>query len=237
VNGKTLDVEVTADDIALYVHSGGKLLLNDDEGGELNVTGGYGVKADGAGSSATVTNATGISEGDDQKGFGAVAYGGSAITVRGSTTGNYIGAYAVDEDSMVEVAGDANGTGGRGIGASVEFNGSITVGGDVTGGECGAYAYGGSSITIAGNAESGYMGVGAGGNAVVELRGNVLAALGAFADSGGNVIIDGIIDPSASMYIQVTHLLKTKDQNDAISSKDGYLQYSASGSTVWVKIP
>ncbi len=230
--------------IGLDVKNGGGIALMDNTGA-FNVGGmNYGVKVVGASSSAEVTN---ITEGN----YGAAARNGGKITVMADTKGVFYGASATGNGSTIVVKGDVSST-SIGInvgtftvdardGASVSVEGNVTANGGIP---TGAYAIGnGSQIVVKGNVISTgnqACAVNSANGASISVRGNITAngtegSLGAFADSLGEITIDGSI--TAATYIKVGDAIKTPDQMVTSPKKEGYKTYynESYQSTVYVK--
>jgi len=202
---------------ALSVSGGGSINLADSPG-SFNVTGwDEGVVVSGAGSSATVTNASG-------KTYGAHAEFGGEITVLQNATGTGT-------------------TPTPGTGARAAAGGAVVVKGNVSG-QFGAYATNtDSSIEVFGNAiasGSGFStyGVAAdGSNAKVIVRGNVTAeqCVGAYSTNEGSVEINGTMNASSYVSIGGTQ----KNPEDYTGESEGFRLYTdgINSGIVRVKIP
>jgi hypothetical protein len=60
--------------------------------------------------------------------------------------------------------------------------------------------------------------------------------IGAVAEGGGQITIDGTISvPAGATYVQVGTTNKTKEQTTSPTTKTGYLTYTDGANTVWVK--
>ncbi len=124
--------------------------------------------------------------------------------------------------------------------------GNITV---ASGTQNGALAENGGEIEIHGNVdyylnsnanETGVLAKGM--DSLIKVSGDIAInsanpnAYGACAEEGGQVIVAGIIDAPADKYIEVDGVVKGKGNQDADSTRVGYLTYTGEqGSVVWVK--
>ena len=197
-------------------------------------------------SSGTVTVGSESAPGKvDGKGSGIRT--NSTVTVYGDVTGVSRGINASD-GSTITVHGDVTSTGinGSGYGVYGFFNTTditekIIIDGDVIGPN-GIDIHGDQSevsvtgnVTARGTDNDDNIGVRA-SYAKVFVGGNVNASdcTGAYSAQASQITIDGTI--SATNYIKVKYGdLKAKGDNDAASTKPGYLQYSSQDAFVWVK--
>ena len=188
-------------------------------------------------------------------GFGVYALGGGQVTVNSAVVGSYIGVRAGEPGTSVQVNGNVIGvlfgvladdlstivvngnvSSKQNAGLQASSGGSITVVGDVDSLEDAVVCLAGT-ITVLGSV-SGDTGVFAeSANAVVSISGDIAAsAYGVYANRGAQVTIGGNINmTSDGFYIVVDTMIKEQNQNAASSSKPGYLEYSNSGSFVWVR--
>jgi len=166
LNGFNLNV--VADNIALYVRNDGEVKLTGI--GEFNVTSksSAGVAAQNGGK-ATVANVTGFSHGVsadnnttvtvtgnvtsiENSSRGIQAYDNATVTVHGSVTGNLYGIWARN-NATVTVTGNVTSTGGNTMDSGIDADGNVnvTVGGDVSAKWYGIYAKNGAVVKVAGN--------------------------------------------------------------------------------------
>jgi len=230
-------------------------------GGEFNVTGEeYGVYVSNGGV-ATVTNAVGTGDSSpiacgafatdtdsklevtgDAKSTGATGYGAYAINggyiKAGSATATALGGIAVragDTGSKVEITGDAVGVL---VGAYAYAEGVVEVNGTAKG--TGTVSEGVNAST-GGYIKAGYA-IGTlsgvhviGATTVVEVTGDVTGDIGVDASDGAQVTIDGEILGS-SQYVLLQSVLFSFGDNEAVSTKPLYREYTDGTSTVWVML-
>ena len=212
-NGYTLNVNSTAE-IAIYV-SRGAIDLDDSLGGALNAyapaENGMAAYARNAGSSLTVSNASGgymgaytvagtvLVKGDAAStvsGYGANSTFAGSITVLGNATSTSShGALCMHPGSILVVEGDAISTadGVFGSGAFTNYGGSIIVKGNAIG-HYATYAIGANStIQVEGNAIGSistgtYYGAYADDGGQVNIQGNASGMIGAYANNAGSLV-------------------------------------------------
>jgi len=135
LNGYTLDVEASGDDIALYVYDGGRLLLVDPENGAFSVYSSPGAAVAvfvlSAGSYVELTNVR--FNGDSSTGALYVATGGEAVVFGNATNaGTFYNSYGVWADGgKITVKGNVIST-GAGIGVLSRNGGEVIVEGDIS---------------------------------------------------------------------------------------------------------
>ena len=259
------DLNVTvAEAHALEVGAGGEVWLDDSAGGELNVmnTDGYysGLLVSGGGK-ATVTNVEGNHHGVNASGANTkvivtgnvkttrtslgsavVANNSAVVEVTGNAEGGYRGVWANGTDTKVIVGGNAEGFGSDSVGVNA-LNGSVVeVTGNVEGVNFGVYANNtNTKVTVGGDSKglnpSSGVGVFAENGATVEVTGNVEGVdFGARAGTGATATIDGIITvPVSGTYIQVGTTTKVIGDGVPSTTKPGYIEYTDTVSTVWVR--
>ena len=206
LNGYILNVR-SSNANAIEVGSG-ELRMNNSSGGELNAysTSGTtcGVYVHGAGSFASLSNATGYSygayadvgnievfgnatsirPGADAAGIGAYARNGGTVVVRGDAVGTHRGAFA--SAGTVTVYGNAiaenSVTETSGIGAITQNGGIVQINKNVTATYVGAMATTGT-VTV-------------GGTVSAIKPGSTSSGTGAYAENGGTVTVEGNITAS-----------------------------------------
>jgi len=242
---------------AVYADPGSTVTIN----GGIEVTGddSYGVDAEDAGTIVSV-NGNIVVKGDENWGVNAI--GGATVEVTGyvTATGSQSGGVLAQEGSLIKVSGDV--TGGTDCSAVFADDSDISVGGLVTafGDADGVEAYFGANVEVGSIlAKDGAGGVfaisGVLGNPItVTVDGDVIAddyciaahndvevnvggdvsGTGVIASGGSKTVIDGMLTATGD-YINFNGTIKNAGDNDASSSKSGYLQYSDGTSYVWIK--
>lgn len=233
----TLDTSGTINSIALLVENGGSVGLIGT--GALNVIGGLsGVRADGASSTATVTNATAVginSHAADAFNGGNVlvlnnatangassnatfAYSGGTITVNGNAESSWHCAYANMLGSSVHIKGSATAlmTLDNSAGARAGSNAEVRVDQNVSGVAYGAHADGGGKIIAGSNVTA-----------------SASNGIGAFAEGSSQITVNGTI--TGTEYIKTGSTTKTSSDKTSPTTKPGYYTYNEGSDTVWVK--
>lgn len=254
----TLNV-VGNDEYGILVENGGTIDLGGSA--QIHAAGRHrGVKVTGNNSAATVTTATGttgvgnygvdVASGGqvrvigDAIGYCAVSVGSSSFAeIGGDAIGEFYGVLASDTGAEAMVTGDAIATDNtqQSSGARAIDGAEITIGGNVVGMKYGAYASSngsntvitvGGNVTVTGNSGAGAFATGV--NAEVFIDEEITAAgIGAQADSGGKISIDGVIN--ANPYIRIEGIVKGAGDKTLPSTRPGYYTYTDNTSTVWVK--
>lgn len=225
ISGKTFTLElagfslnvVNTNGIAVIASNASRVMLTDAVGGgQFNATSTY------------VDPITGEGE------FGILATRGSQITVT-NATGVWAGVYALDENTIVTVTGNA--TGGN-IGVAAYSEASVLVVCNVYGGSTGIVT-GSGSVTVYGSVfGDSHCGINAYGTARVSVAGNLTCDyLSMMLRGDAQVIVEGLVTIGAFgvfMVLEDTEL----SQQDGIesTSKPGFLVYTNGDSTAWIKI-
>jgi len=191
--------------------------------GDVTATNGAGVVA-ATGSKVTVNG--NVKSGDPTLAgyFGVSASNGSEVIVTGAIDADMHGVYAGANAQVTVNSGNVTATDGNGVvadtGSKVTVNGNVKSGDPTLAGHWGVSASNGSEVIVTGNIDTDKYGVYAGG--------------------GSTVTVEGTITATAGEYIYIGSVAKAKTDNDATSTKTGYLQYtdaSSAGTTVWVREP
>jgi hypothetical protein len=181
---------------------------------------------------------------------GGLMVSGAHATVNNIAPYNYSGGVYANNMSEVDILGNVSGSSGvKALNSSVVRVGGNTTGNDAGVNNCGygAAASSGSTVTVSGNA-AGDIGVYAiSSGSTVQINGNVTASfnvvksaslqpIGAYAVSGGTIIIDGVITlPQGGVYVQVGTKIMEKSEGVQSTVKKGYLVYTDDDSYVYIK--
>lgn len=245
----------------LVVCDGGELRLADPKSGAFNVCSPMYAMEVYNGSKAEVTSVTVTAA----TAGSAVYAAESVVTIHGSVSATGMSAIGVNanDKAIVTVNGDVQASGdsyngvNASLGSTVNVNGNVEINGFKASGvvaQSGSFVnISNGHITVEGDSCFGVYTVN--DSAVTVKNGDITVtaadAYGVFASNGGQATIDGaiVVSPEAGgTYISVSaggqRGPKTPEQNDAVSSKAGYIQYSClepsiwpNAAIVWVKDP
>ncbi|MCL2881813.1 MAG: hypothetical protein FWF45_02825 [Coriobacteriia bacterium] len=204
----------SADNIAVYSHSGSKVTVDGnisatgdssvgvvaEDGSTVAVNGKITTDGDGVDTFDSGTSVTVVGSIKSVNGYGIWAGDSSTVKVTGNVDGRYCGAYAYDGATVI-VKGNI--TSADGVGVDAEDSGTtVTVIGDISiaGVHCDAIYNDGSIVKAMGNliatGQSGW-GVEAFGGSTTTVNGNIKTSDGAgvFASDGGTVVtVNGMVD-------------------------------------------
>jgi hypothetical protein len=173
----------------------------------------------------------------DMAGYGAVATAGGQTTINGNVTASCTAARAYDYGSCVLVRGFAS---CPRIGVSASDRAKVQVDSHVpNSGYRGVEVARGATAFISGTV-TGAIGIYADGeDSEVYVTGSVSSNESCvFVDNGATVTVDGELSAgSGAAYVTVDQVAKASTNYQRVSTNPGYLEYSQSGSFVWVRTP